>query len=321
MSMPAPACFSTTWRTERSMAWSSCFSSIAAPSSRWINRSDSSSLRGKLPTWVTSIRSRLIIIFSEPLLYMECPQSTGACAAAGDALVGRGPTGVEGAAGRVDVDHQRRMVRGYRFSFARFPVDLGPDDARLQRGGHQQVVDTHAKVFVEVAGAVVPPRVPPRLAMAQPVGINEPTAAKACERLPLRFGHVRSAMAGAGVPHIDVFGRHIQVTAEHDRRVGVDRLVEPSRKPIEPHELGLVKRRANDTAVRRVHADHTHAAAFGGDHAGLREGFVVARIGRLRRPQRLAKVGDYAVDAAAARDGDAVPSPFAMVRQRIARLT
>ena len=157
--------------------------------------------------------------------------------------------------------------------------------------------------------------------MAQPVGVNESPAAKACERLPLRLGDVRSTMAGAGVPHIDVFGRHIEVAAEHDRRVGIDRFVEPSREPVEPHKLGLVERRADYTAVRGVHADEAHATAFGGDHPRLGERFVVADIGRLRGAQRLAKVGDYRVDAAAARDGDAVPSAFAMVHQRVAGLT
>ena len=113
-----------------------------------------------------------------------------------------------------------RMVRGYRLSLARLTVDLGPDDARLQRGGYQQVVDAHAKVLMEVAGAVVPPRVPPWFGMAQPVGVNESPAAQTCERLPFTLGDVRSAMAGARVPHIDVFGRHVEVAAEHDRRVG-----------------------------------------------------------------------------------------------------
>src|SRR2546425_11322025 len=42
-----------------------------------------------------------------------------ACAASRDALVGRGPAGIEGAARLVDVDHQRRMVGGYRPSLAR----------------------------------------------------------------------------------------------------------------------------------------------------------------------------------------------------------
>src|SRR5262245_62809250 len=98
------------------------------------------------------------------------------------------------------------MVRGYRLALARLTVDLGPDDARLHRRRHQQMVDAHAKVLVEVAGAVVPPRVPPRLGMDQPVGIDETASAKARERLPLPLRDVRSAVARARIPHTDVSG-------------------------------------------------------------------------------------------------------------------
>src|SRR5438128_1863184 len=66
-------------------------------------------------------------------------------------------------------------------------------------------------------------------------------AIRSGERVPLRLGDMRSTMAGAGIPHIDVFGRHIEIAAEHSRRVGIDRLVEPSCEPIEPYELRLIK--------------------------------------------------------------------------------
>src|SRR5439155_12734081 len=121
-----------------------------------------------------------------------------------------------------------------------FPVNLGPEDARLERCGNQQVVDTHAKIFVEVAGAVVPPRVAPRLRVAQAVGVNESPSAETGERLALALRDVRSTMTQACIPYIDVFGRDIEIAAEHNRRVGIDRFIEPSREPIEPDELGFV---------------------------------------------------------------------------------
>ena len=91
-------------------------------------------------------------------------------------------------------------------------------------------------------------------------------------------------MAGAGVPHIDIFGRHIEIAADDGRCIWGDGLVEPARQPVEPRELGLIERRAHDPAVRRVHADDAHAAAFGGDHPRLSQRFIVTDIGRLRRP-------------------------------------
>src|SRR5688572_16655052 len=105
-------------------------------------------------------------------------RSARARAASGDALVGRSPAGIEGVARLVEVDYERSMVGGYRLPLARLTVDLGPDHTRLQRGGYQQVVDAHAKVLMEVAGTVVPPRVPSRLGMAQPVGVEESPAAQ-----------------------------------------------------------------------------------------------------------------------------------------------
>src|ERR1035437_443955 len=58
MSMPAEACLSTTWRTALSISAASNFS----PASWRTSRSDSVSLRGRLPTWVVRMRSRLKIM-------------------------------------------------------------------------------------------------------------------------------------------------------------------------------------------------------------------------------------------------------------------
>src|SRR5438093_2020345 len=81
----------------------------------------------------------------------------------GDAFLGRGPARVEGTPRPVDVDHDRGMVRGERLTLARLAVDVAPDHAVREWRRHQEVVDAHADVLVEVAGAVVPPAVAPRL--------------------------------------------------------------------------------------------------------------------------------------------------------------
>src|SRR5579862_3122897 len=62
MSIPAAACLSTTRCTARSISRASWSLLIASPSSRRTRRSESVSLRGRLPTWVVKIRSRLRIM-------------------------------------------------------------------------------------------------------------------------------------------------------------------------------------------------------------------------------------------------------------------
>src|SRR5262249_54572141 len=121
------------------------------------------------------------------------------------------------------------MVRGYRLPLTRLTIDLSPNDARLERGGYQQVGNPPTKVFVEVAGTVVPPGVSSGLGMTQPVSINKSPEAEACERFSFTLGDMRSPMTGAGVPHIDVFRRHIEVATEYHRRVGVNCIAEPAR--------------------------------------------------------------------------------------------
>src|SRR5262245_34632336 len=127
-------------------------------------------------------------------------------------------------------------------------------------------------------------------------------------------------MAGSSVPYIDVFGRNVEVAAQHEWPIRVNRLSEPAREAIEPNELGLIERRADDPTVRRVDTDNAHAITFSRDHPCFRKRFVVADIGCPRQTQRLAEVCDYAVDAGTACDSDAVPTAFAMVYQAIAGL-
>ena len=47
------------------------------------------------------------------------------------------------------------------------------------------MIDAHAEVFVEIAGAVVPPRVPPGFRVMQSVGIDESRAQKPRKSLSL----------------------------------------------------------------------------------------------------------------------------------------
>src|ERR1019366_2486096 len=62
MSMPAEACLSTTWRTALSISAAISAASNFSPASWRTSRSDSFSLRGRLPTWVVRMRSRLKIM-------------------------------------------------------------------------------------------------------------------------------------------------------------------------------------------------------------------------------------------------------------------
>src|SRR5437867_11914737 len=111
------------------------------------------------------------------------------------------------------------------------------------------MIDAHAEIHVEVACSVIPPGVTPLLGMAQPVRVNESATAKAGERLPLALGDVGSTMTGSGVPRINVFGNHIEVNAHRQLCGAVDGLVQPSGEPIEPCQLGLVKRPPDDPAA------------------------------------------------------------------------
>ncbi len=76
------------------------------------------------------------------------------------------------------------------------------------------MIDAHAEVFMKIAGAVVPPRVPTGFQVMQSVRIYESRAQKSREGLPLALGHVRTAMTRAGVPHIDIVRRHIEIPAD-----------------------------------------------------------------------------------------------------------
>ena len=125
-------------------------------------------------------------------------------------------------------------------------------------------------------------------------------------------------MAGLGVPHVDVRGRDVEIASKDERRARVRRLGQPAGEPVEPGQLGLIEDGADAPAVGRVQGHDANAAAHGGEHPRLRERLVVARVLGARGAQRGAEVRHHVLDAAAARDGDAVPPTLSVMRQRIA---
>src|SRR5687767_14620135 len=99
------------------------------------------------------------------------------------------------------------------------------------------MVDAHADIFVEIAGAVIPPRVPSWFRMMHSVRIDKSGARQPRECLPLALGHVRTAMTGSGVPHIDILGRHVEITADNGRCIGgSDGMSDPASQLVEPYE-------------------------------------------------------------------------------------
>lgn len=58
----------------------------------------------------------------------------------------------------------------------------------------------------------------------QSVRIDESRARQPRERLPLALRHVSPAMTSAGVPHIDIVGCHIEITADN-QQIGVRALL------------------------------------------------------------------------------------------------
>jgi hypothetical protein len=77
------------------------------------------------------------------------------------------------------------------------------------------MVDAPADVFIKIAAAVIPPRVPSWFRVMQSVRIDESRARQPRERLPLALRNVCTAMTGAGIPHIDIVGRHVEIPADN----------------------------------------------------------------------------------------------------------
>src|SRR5439155_18471353 len=135
-----------------------------------------------------------------------------------DPVAGRLPAGIDGPARLVEVDEQRGVIRWHRLALARLAVDLGEDDAFRDRRAHEQVVDPHPEVLVEVAGPVVPPREAAGFRVARAVAVDEARLEEPLEGGPFRWRNVGPAVSGLGVPYVGVRGRDVEVAADDQVR-------------------------------------------------------------------------------------------------------
>ena len=154
----------------------------------------------------------------------------------------------------------------------------------------------------------------------QTIRVGQPPRAELAECDTLRLGHVRPAVTGGWIPDVRVRRRDVEIAADQEGLLHIARLAEPPREPLVPRELRLIEGRVHHAPVRRIHAHHANAAAHGGHHPRLCHRLVIAGVGRLRRPQRLAEVRYHVIDARAAGDRDTVPAPLAMMRELIAAI-
>src|SRR5262249_13210562 len=103
------------------------------------------------------------------------------------------------------------------------------------------MVDAHSVVLVEVAGAIVPPRVAAPLRILLPIVIYQSPAAKLLKGFALRGRDVCTAMTRPRVPHVDVFGCDVEVAAHRQGFGGVRGFSEPAGEALEPDQLGNVE--------------------------------------------------------------------------------
>ena len=163
--------------------------------------------------------------------------------------------------------------------------------------------------LVEVAGAVVPPRVAPR--SASPYGaedVDEAPALELGQRLALGRAHVRGADELGRVVHVAVVGGDVEVAAHDDRLVGRAR-----RPPGGPGAGRATPACSGSARGRRPRPLGTYtdidpdAAARGRQDAGVRVG-----------PPPSAKSGHDVVQPDPRQDGHAVPLALAVVRRLVA---
>jgi hypothetical protein len=127
-------------------------------------------------------------------------------------------------------------------------------------------------------------------------------------------------VTGGRIPDVLVRRCDVEIAADQQGLRHIARLAEPPREPLVPGELRLIEGRVHHAPVRRIHAHHADAAAHGSDHPRLCHRLVIARLGRLRRPQRLSEVRHDLLDAVPAHDGHPVPAAFAMMREFVAEI-
>src|SRR4030095_4947045 len=155
-------------------------------------------------------------------------------------FVSRGPAGVEGVAGLVEVDEQWGVVRGEGLALAGFAVDLAEYCSFRARLGDEQVVDAHAEVLVEVAGAVVPPGVLPGVGVLLAEGVDQAPRAEPREGAPRRLRDTRAASEADATPDGRVRRGDVVVTSQRDELAGVAGLGEPPGEALVPLKLRLI---------------------------------------------------------------------------------
>ena len=211
-----------------------------------------------------------------------------------------------------EVDDQRRVVGG-QLALAGVAVDDRPRDSLGDGRGREHVVDPHAAVLVEVAGAVVP--------VACRAGRRPDTRGGTCLRVPTPRARATALRSGSvtcvaptnafGIPDVAVGGRDVEVAAAHER-VGRarNRAAIQSSQRLQPVQLALVELGTDLAPVRHVHADEVDAAA--------RRGEERARRPRTDRRAVGPKPVDGVLDADARQDRHAVPLALAVVHRLVA---
>ena len=78
--------------------------------------------------------------------------------------------------------------------------------------------------------------------MMQSIRINESRVRQPRVRLPFALRHVRASMTGLRIPHIDIVGRDIEITADNGWCLRRDGLIDPTGQFVEPEKLRFIKR-------------------------------------------------------------------------------
>ncbi len=115
-----------------------------------------------------------------------------------------------------------------------------------------------------------------------------------------------AAVAGRRVPHVTVVGSDIEVAADDHVVARVGGGLEVATQPVQPRQLVLVERVVEGPTVGHVDRRDPDAATGGGESPGLGVGLDPG-----------GEAVDHVVHPAAAEDGDAVPTTFAVVHRLV----
>ena len=116
------------------------------------------------------------------------------------------------------------------------------------RTGHQQMIDAHAEVLVEVCRRGSPTTCSAGLGVVKSIRVDQSPTAEPTEGLSLGRRDVRPAVAGLRIPDVVVFGGDVEVAAERQELVGIRGSGEPTGETLEPGELGLIEGGADRSA-------------------------------------------------------------------------